>query len=92
MPELPKSAETAEEDPATERELERLTADTDGPEPAGTSASALPRPEEVQRLFSRLTIRKGEKGGVVIEAPEETAGTLAALFQGMAEMLRGGRK
>jgi SNF2 family DNA or RNA helicase len=94
VPELPKVAETAEEDPAAERELERLTADTDGAEPEErpAAAAALPRPEEVQKLFSRLSIRKDEKGGVIIEAPEETAGTLAALFQGMAEMLRGGKR
>ena len=92
VPDLPKAADGVDDDPGAERELERLTADTDGAEPEGApaAAAALPRPEEVQKLFSRLTIRKGEKGGVVIEAPEDTAGTLAALFQGMAEMLRGG--
>ena len=61
------------------------------PAPAPSPAS-LPSPAlgdgEVRRLFSSLSIRRSDSGGVVIEAPPEAAETLGALFEGMAAMLR----
>ncbi|MDG3006871.1 SNF2-related protein [Paludisphaera mucosa] len=66
----------------------------DGPEPTAEAVveprrAAPPLDEgEVRRLFSQLRIRRGDAGGVVIEAPAEAASTLGALFEGMAAMLR----
>jgi len=48
----------------------------------------LPSPAEIQRLVSRLTVQRNASGGLVIEAPFETASTLAALFSGMAQLLQ----
>jgi SNF2 family DNA or RNA helicase len=89
-PELPERAEVPEEvGSAEEREVERVieaadeTRDPRGePEP-----SALPATDAVSRLFASLQLRQTERGGLVIEAPPETAATLAALFQGAAQML-----
>ncbi|OJW09062.1 MAG: hypothetical protein BGO49_07815 [Planctomycetales bacterium 71-10] len=71
-----------------------------GDRDAPADAPALPSPAaavrtgpaiddgEVRRLFTSLSIRRSDSGGVVIEAPPETAETLGALFEGMAAMLR----
>jgi len=80
------------EDDGAEREIEAVVASGDescdvagaaapGPEP-------LPSPAEIQRLVSRLTVQRTASGGLVIEAPPETASTLAALFSGMAQLLQ----
>lgn len=64
----------------------------DAPAPPSLAAAMRPGPAiddgEVRRLFSSLSIRRSDSGGVVIEAPPETAQTLGALFEGMAAMLR----
>ncbi|MBI2930114.1 MAG: hypothetical protein HYY16_00560, partial [Planctomycetes bacterium] len=94
IPDLPKPTEVPEEpDPTEEREVARVieasdeSRDTrDEPDPAPAAASA----EEITRFFSSLQVRRSERGGVVIEAPPETASSLAALFQGMARMLQAG--
>ena len=52
------------------------------PEPAPPSAV------DVQKLFAGLSLQRTAHGGLVIEAPPETASTLAALFAGMAQLLR----
>ena len=44
---------------------------------------------DVRQLFSKLKIRKEAGGKVLIEAPEEVASTLSALFEGMAALLQG---
>jgi superfamily II DNA or RNA helicase len=49
---------------------------------------ALPAAGEVRRLFSQLEIRRGPSGKVVIEASEDAASTLSALFEGMAALLQ----
>jgi len=51
-------------------------------------AAVLPSATDVKSLFSVLEIRRTERGGISIEAPPEAAATLAALFEGMASMLR----
>ena len=43
---------------------------------------------DVQQLFAGLTVQRTARGGLVIEAPPETASTLAALFSGMAQLLQ----
>ncbi len=48
----------------------------------------LPSEVEVRELFSRLSVRRGPNGNLLIEAPAEAASTLGALFEGMAAMLR----
>jgi hypothetical protein len=37
---------------------------------------------------SGLTVQRTANGGLVIEAPPETASTLGALFSGMAQLLK----
>ena len=51
-------------------------------------AEPLPSPAEIQRLVSRLTVQRTASGGLVIEAAPDAALTLAALFSGMAQLLR----
>jgi len=48
------------------------------------------RPLNVESLMSGLRVRRTASGGLLIEAPRETASTLAALFSGMAQLLRAG--
>ncbi len=48
----------------------------------------LPDVGEVRRLFSRLEIRRGANGNVVIEAPPDAASALGALFEGFAALLQ----
>ena len=80
-----------EDDPA-EREVDAVMAAGDesrdgpsavppGPEPAVSAA-------DIERLVSGLTVQRTVGGGLVIEAPPETASTLAALFAGMAQLLQ----
>jgi hypothetical protein len=42
----------------------------------------------VQRLVAGVTVQRTASGGLVMEAPPETASTLAALFAGMAQLLK----
>jgi hypothetical protein len=55
------------------------------PEPIPSSA-------DIQRLVSGLVVQRTANGGLVIEAPPETASTLAALFSGMAQLLQAAAK
>jgi len=55
---------------------------------ASTAPSPMVQPDAIRRLFSQLTIRPREDGGVHIDAPPEAAAGLAALFEGMASLLR----
>ncbi len=92
-PHLPPRVEVPEEpDPAEDREVERVLEASDETRDAGgeapPAAAAAASPEEVRRLFSSLQVRRSDRGGLVIEAPPETASSLAALFQGMAQMLQ----
>lgn len=51
------------------------------PEPIASAA-------EIQRLVSSLTVQRTANGGLVIEAPPDTASILGALFSGMAQLLQ----
>ncbi|AMV36198.1 DEAD/DEAH box helicase [Planctomyces sp. SH-PL62] len=84
----------ADEDAGTATGPESGTVSGPEPNPAETIVSERKAAleldaAEVRRLFSRLRVRRGEDGGVVIEAPAEAATSLGALFEGMAAMLRG---
>jgi hypothetical protein len=83
---------TDPEDDVTEREVDAVIAAGDesrdvagptAPEPTRADSAA-----DLQRLFSGLTVQRTAGGGLVIEAPPETAATLAALFSGMAQILQ----
>jgi hypothetical protein len=80
-----------EDDPA-EREIEALVTagdeSRDAPAPTAPEPAPTPSAADVQRLFSGLTVQRTGRGGLVIEAPPETASTLAALFGGMAQLLQ----
>src|SRR6266508_3405729 len=88
-----RGVEAAEpEDGPAEREIDAIvTAGDESRDARGPGASEpAPPPSagDVQKLFSRLTVQRTVHGGLVIEAPPETASTLAALFAGMAQLLQ----
>ena len=76
---------------------------SDGPPTAGGMPTAEPAPGDgaaplpasgpsdgdggVARLFSSVTVNRRNDGGVVIEAPPETARALVSLFEGMSRLL-----
>ena len=60
------------------------------PPAAASSAPTAPRPGDVRDLLSRMSLVRGADGGVRVEAPPESAATLAALFEGLAALLRHG--
>jgi len=80
------------EDGPAEREIDALVAAGDESRDARASAAPEPPPPpsagDVQKLFAGLTVQRTAGGGLVIEAPPETASTLAALFAGMAQLLQ----
>jgi hypothetical protein len=82
----------APEDDAAEREIDAVVAAGDESRDAqgevGPRPEALPSAAEIQRLVSALSVRRTANGGLVIEAPPETASTLGALFSGMAQLLQ----
>jgi superfamily II DNA or RNA helicase len=85
-------AAAAPEDDATEREIDAVMAagdeSHDAPGTIASVAEPLPSAAAIQRLVSGLTVQRTTSGGLVIEAPPETASTLAALFSGMAQLLQ----
>ncbi len=80
------------EDDGAEREFEAVVAAADeSRDPPGAAAAGqelVPSNGEIQRLISGLRVQHTAGGGLVIEAPPEIASTLAALFAGMAQLLR----
>ena len=48
----------------------------------------MPSAPEIQPLLSGLTVQRTDRGGLLIEAPPETAATLAALFSGIGQLLQ----
>jgi superfamily II DNA or RNA helicase len=80
------------EDDATEREVDAVMAagdesrDAPGASPPGPEP--VPSAADIGRLVSGLSVQRTASGGLVIEAPPETASTLAALFSGMAQLLQ----
>ena len=80
------------EDAATDREIDAVIAAGDESGDAPGAPAPEPTPVEsaadVERLFAGLAVQRTARGGLVIEAPPETASTLAALFSGMARILQ----
>ena len=80
------------EDDGAERAIEAVVAAGDeSRDVAGVDApqaEPMPSVADIQRLVSGLTVQRTAGGGLVIEAPPETASTLAALFSGMAQLLQ----
>jgi hypothetical protein len=58
------------------------------PKALGAGRPAEPPPADVRGLLSQLEMRRRDDGGLVIEAPPDAADSLAALFEGMASLLR----
>jgi len=89
--------------PARGEELamdEPITAPTPPAAPPEPSRPSVPQPEpqlpptspqvpaaQVQQLFAAIQVERTAQGGLRIEAPPEAAGTLAAVFQGMADLM-----
>jgi superfamily II DNA/RNA helicase len=59
-----------------------------------SAIAAMPSAGQVRQFFSQLKVSRAPGGNVVIEATEESASTLGALFEGMAALLQavGGNK
>jgi superfamily II DNA or RNA helicase len=80
------------EDDGAEREIEAVVAagdeSRDAPGAAAAASEPILSPAEIERLVSGLTVQRTANGGLLIEAPAETASTLAMLFSGMAQLLR----
>jgi hypothetical protein len=92
LPRAPgRGAEAAEpEDSSQEREIDAVMAAGDEARDGRVRAASEPAPSarDVQDLFSGLKVQRTAQGGLMIEAPPETASTLAALFAGMAQLLQ----
>jgi hypothetical protein len=79
------------DDDSAEREIDAVV--TAGDESRDTAALIVQEPAPalsatgVMQLFTGLTVQRTDRGGLVIEAPPETASTLAAIFSGMAQLL-----
>jgi SNF2 family DNA or RNA helicase len=58
------------------------------PEAPASVAARTDVPADVRGLLSRLKIQRRADGGLSIEAPPEAADGLAALFEGMASLMR----
>jgi superfamily II DNA or RNA helicase len=80
------------EDESAEREIDAIVAagdeSHDAPAAAPLERARAAFAPDVQNLFSGLTVQRTAQGGLLIEAPPETASTLAALFSGMAQLLQ----
>jgi superfamily II DNA or RNA helicase len=87
----PEDASVPEDDGA-EREVEAVVAagdeSRDGPGADAAGPEPIPSSADIERLVSGLRVQHTASGGLLIEAPPETASTLAALFSGMAQLLR----
>ncbi|MBI4586944.1 MAG: DEAD/DEAH box helicase [Planctomycetes bacterium] len=57
--------------------------------PETAAAEAPPSPAHVKGLFERISMRRSSDGSLTIKAPPEAASTLASLFEGFAQLLRG---
>ncbi|MBI5628554.1 MAG: SWF/SNF helicase family protein, partial [Candidatus Rokubacteria bacterium] len=101
VPDLPEDRDGAQDTDAADREVDGMVGAADesqdvvaaaapasSVQAASAPAPVLPSAADVKSLFSTLEIRRTERGGIRIEAPPEAAATLAALFEGMASLLR----
>ena len=88
--EIPSAAVAPREDDATEREIDAVVAagdeSRDAPVEAAPGPVPIPSAADIQRMVSGLTVNRTANGGLVIQAPPETASTLGALFSGIAEL------
>jgi superfamily II DNA or RNA helicase len=79
-------------DDGAEREIDEVMAAGDESRDATSAAAAGPEPllspSDMQRLVSDLRVQRTANGGLLIEAPPETASTLAALFAAMTQLLQ----
>jgi len=57
------------------------------PEPQRPPTSPQAPALQVQELFAAIQVERTAQGGLRIEAPPEAAGPLAAMFQGMADLM-----
>ncbi|HZL93890.1 MAG TPA: DEAD/DEAH box helicase, partial [Vicinamibacterales bacterium] len=82
----------APEEDGTEREIEAVVAAgdeaRDAPDAVLSEPATIPSSMDIHHLVSSLTIQRTPAGGLVVEAPPETASTLAALFSGMAQLFQ----
>jgi len=80
------------EDDAIEHELDALVAggdeSRDAPDVFDSGTEPMPSAADIQRLVSGLNVQRTTSGGLIVEAPPETASTLAALFSGMAHLFQ----
>jgi superfamily II DNA or RNA helicase len=81
-----------ESDLSEEREVERVLSASDESRDAKEDPVAAPSSQELRNLFSSVQVRRTDRGGLVIEAPPEAASTLAAVFQGFAQLLQAAAK
>lgn len=76
----------------TEREIDGAVAagdeSADVVRPAAPGTEPMPSAPDIQSLLSGLTVQRTDRGGLRIEAPPETASTLAALFSGIGQLLQ----
>jgi hypothetical protein len=86
------AAVAAPEDDATDREIDAVVAvgdeSRDPPGAAPLVPEPIPSSADIQRLVSGLIVQRTANGGLVIEAPPETASTLAARSPGWRSFSR----
>jgi superfamily II DNA or RNA helicase len=93
------AADAPVDEGSAEREVDRLLAaaedagatvvsEADTPKALATGLPGAPPATDVRALLSKLAIKRRDDGGLAIEAPPEAADGLAALFEGMASLLR----
>jgi superfamily II DNA or RNA helicase len=75
------------EEKAAAHELRAPGAPHDLPQPALTESRGPSRAEPITELFARLAVERNGDGSLRIEAPADVAGSLVALFEGMAKLL-----
>ena len=77
-------------------EADLLAAISPNPKPESSANRPLPEMRldtqpatatSVGQLFGRISARRTESGGLVLEAPPEAAAELASLFEGMARLM-----
>jgi hypothetical protein len=80
------------EDDDGEREIESVVAAADESRDAAIASPAAQDSQEsasiIQHLVAGVSVQRTASGGLLIEAKPESASTLAALFSGMAQLLR----
>jgi hypothetical protein len=80
------------EDDGAVREIEAVVAAGDESRDVAIPTATAPEPSDraatIQHLVAGLSVQRTASGGLVIEAPPESASALAALFAGMAQLLQ----